>query len=161
MAGQPTSTDSRRTCTSRVIAAGPDELWAAFTDPAALVEWLPPAQMTGRIHAFDLRVGGGYRMSLFYPPDEPGAPGKTTEREDRVEVRFVALVPPRRLVEAIRFDAPDPAFSGEMTLTATFDDVPGGTEVTLLFENLPPGLRPEDNDTGARLSLAQLAARVE
>jgi hypothetical protein len=33
--------------------------------------------------------------------------------------------------------------------------------VTLLFENLPPGLRPEDNDEGARLSLAQLARRFE
>lgn len=35
------------------------------------------------------------------------------------------------------------------------------TEVTLLCQNLPPGLRPEDNDTGARMSLEQLARRVE
>lgn len=35
------------------------------------------------------------------------------------------------------------------------------TEVTPLFRNLPPGLRPEDNDTGARMSLERLARRVE
>jgi hypothetical protein len=34
-------------------------------DPDVLVAWLPPARMTGRIHAFDARVGGGYRMSTL------------------------------------------------------------------------------------------------
>jgi hypothetical protein len=28
--------------------------------------WLIPGQMTGKIYEFDLCVGGGYRMSLFY-----------------------------------------------------------------------------------------------
>ncbi|WP_438616819.1 hypothetical protein [Proteus mirabilis] len=46
-----------------------------------------------------------------------------------------------------------------MIMTVTLEAVPEGTEVTLLFTNLPPGLRPEDNDTGARLSLEQLAHR--
>jgi hypothetical protein len=55
----------------------------------------------------------------------------------------------------------DPAFLGEMTLTVTFDEVPDGTQVTMVFENLPPGLRAEDNDAGARLSLEQLARRFE
>jgi hypothetical protein len=55
----------------------------------------------------------------------------------------------------------DPAFSGEMTLTATFEAVSGGTEVMLVFENLPSGLRAEDNEAGSRLSLEQLARRFE
>jgi hypothetical protein len=33
--------------------------------------------------------------------------------------------------------------------TATFEEVPGGTAVTLVFENLPPGLRAEDNEAGS------------
>jgi len=37
----------------------------------------------------------------------------------------------------------------------------GGTEVTLVFRNLPPGLRAEDNEPGSRLSLEQLARRFE
>lgn len=76
-------------------------------------------------------------------------------------VRFVELVPPRRIVEAVSFVTADPAFHGEMTIVVTFEDVPGGTEVTFLFENLPPGPRAEDNETGARLSLDQLARRFE
>jgi hypothetical protein len=30
-----------------------------------------------------------------------------------------------------------------------------------LCENLPPGLRPQDNEAGSRLSLEQLARRFE
>lgn len=149
------------TRTSRIIRAQPKELYDAFVDPDALAAWLPPAAMTGRIHEFDARVGGGYRMSLFYPPNERRFRGKTSDNEDLVDVRFVELTPPRRIVEAVRFVTTDPAFSGEMTLTATFDVVSGGTAVTLAFENLPPGLRAEDNDAGARMSLEQLAHRFE
>jgi hypothetical protein len=57
-----------RTRTSRVIRARPKELYATSLDPAALVDSLPPAEMTGEIHEFDARAGGGYRMSFFCPP---------------------------------------------------------------------------------------------
>ncbi len=44
--------------------------------------------------------------------------------------------------------------SSSMTM---FEEVPGGTEATLVFEKLPPGLRAEDDEAGSRLSLEQLA----
>src|SRR6266436_9619281 len=128
------------TGTSRVIRARREELYAAFLGPAAIIDWLPPAEMTGEIHEFDVRVGGGYRMSLFYPPDERAFRGKTSDNEDMVNVRFVELAPPRRIVEAVSFVTSDPAFLGEMTMTATFGEVTGGTAVTLVFKKLPPGL---------------------
>jgi uncharacterized protein YndB with AHSA1/START domain len=149
------------TRTARVIKARPEQLYDAFTDPATLVEWLPPGEMTGQIHAFDARVGGGYRMSLFYPPGERSFRGKTSESEDMVDVRFVELTPPRRIVEAVTFVTTDPALSGEMTIIVTFEEVASGTELTFLCENLPPGLRPQDNEAGTQLSLEQLARRFE
>jgi uncharacterized protein YndB with AHSA1/START domain len=158
MTPEPTGTSTR---TTRVMRAKPEDVYAAFLDPAALVAWLPPAGMTGQIHAFDPRVGGGYEMSLFYPPTERRFRGKTAEREDRVAVRFVELAPPGRIVEAIRFVSSDPAYGGEMTLTVAIEAAAGGTAVTLAFDNLPPGVRPEDNDAGARASLEQLARRFE
>lgn len=146
---------------SRVIRASPETIYAAFLDPMLLVQWLPPAGMTGRIHTFDARVGGGYRMSLYYPATEVGTRGKTSEREDMVDVRFVELRPAERIVEAVRFVSDDPAFGGEMSMTITLDPVPAGTSVRLAFANLPSGLRPEDNDLGAQSSLAQLAHLLE
>ena len=153
--------EGARTRASRIIKARPEEVYAAFMDPDVLVAWLPPARMTGRIHAFDARVGGGYRTSLYHPPDERSFRGKTSDREDMVNVRFVELAPPRRIGgdEADSFD--DPAFFGEMTIVVAFDEVPGGTDVTFLCENLPPGLRPQDNEAGSQLSLEQLARRFE
>jgi uncharacterized protein YndB with AHSA1/START domain len=144
---------------SKLIPASPDAVYAAFMDPAALVEWLPPGEMTGTMHAFDGRVGGGYEMSLFYPENGSVPRGKTTAREDRVSVRFTALEPGRRIVWAVLFATDDPALKDQMTMTVTLEPVVGGTRVTFLSENLPPGLRPEDNEEGARQSLENLARR--
>jgi uncharacterized protein YndB with AHSA1/START domain len=152
---------SASTVASRVVKASPERVYQAFVDPAELVAWLPPGKMTGQIHAFDARVGGGYVMSLLYPASETTNRGKTSEREDRVRVRFVELTPPSRVVEAVTFDSDDPDFAGEMTLTVTIEPVPDGSNVTFRFKNLPPGLRPEDNDLGARQSLDQLAHHLE
>jgi uncharacterized protein YndB with AHSA1/START domain len=149
------------TLASRLIAATPEALYDAFMDPQALVEWLPPDRMTGQIHSFEPRIGGGYEMSLFYPADEQVFRGKTAEREDRVRVRFTDLAPPRRLVQAVSFVSGDAAFHGEMTMTWTFEAAAGGTRVSVLSANLPPGLRPQDNQTGSEMSLAQLARRFE
>jgi uncharacterized protein YndB with AHSA1/START domain len=158
MASEPQGNSSR---TTRVIDATPEDLYSAFLDEAALVGWLPPAGMSGRMHVFDPRVGGGYEMSLFYPAEERRFRGKTADLEDRVRVRFVTLEAPRRIVEAVTFVSDDPAYGGEVTLTVTIEPVERGTAVTLAFEDLPAGIRPEDNDTGARASLEQLARRFE
>jgi uncharacterized protein YndB with AHSA1/START domain len=158
MADAPSPGSTR---TSRLIKAPREALYRAFTDPAALAVWLAPDQMTAKVHEFDGRVGGGYQMSLFYPSSEQVYRGKTSEREDRFTARFVELTPPTRIVQAITFDSADPAFAGEMTMTVTFEERDSGTEVTILFEQIPPGIRPEDNDAGTRSSLEKLARYVE
>ena len=149
------------TRTSRIIDAPPQKLWRAFLEADALLAWLPPRPMTGRLHAFDPRVGGGYRLSLFYPEGEQRFRGKSAEREDRGSVRFLDMHPCSRLVQAVTFETDDPAFHGEMRMAISFEPLPlaraSGTEVVIQCTDLPPGLRPEDNDAGTRISLDQLA----
>ena len=146
---------------SKFIKAPPEALFRAFTDPAALAVWLVPGDMTGEVHDFDYRVGGGYQMSLYYPASETTMRGKTSGREDRYTARFVELTPPSRIVEVISFDSVDPAFAGEMTMEVTFEAENGGTTVSIVFKNIPAGIRPEDNDAGTRSSLDKLARYVE
>jgi uncharacterized protein YndB with AHSA1/START domain len=146
---------------SKWIKATPEALYGAFTDPAALAVWLAPGDMTGEIHRFDCRVGGGYQMSLYYPASETTSRGKTEDREDRYTARFVELTPPRRIVEAITFDAVDPVFSGEMIMVVTFEAENKGTTVSLFFKDIPSGIRPEDNEAGTQSSLEKLARYVE
>src|SRR5690606_3364392 len=51
---------------TRFMNASPERVYAAMVDPDALVAWLPPEDMSGIMHSFDGREGGGYRMELVY-----------------------------------------------------------------------------------------------
>jgi len=155
----PTSGAGSRT--SALIKAPREAIYQAFLDPEALPAWLAPGDMTGQVHQFDGRVGGGYRMSLFYPASEPERRGKTAGQEDRYTARFIELVPPERIIEAISFESDDAQFDGQMTMIVTLEERGDATEVTIAFENIPPGIRPEDNDAGTRSSLEKLARYVE
>jgi uncharacterized protein YndB with AHSA1/START domain len=153
--------DTASTRNSKFIKATPEALYRAFTDPAALAVWLAPGDMTGEVHRFGDSVGGGYQMSLYYPSSEKTFRGKTKDREDRYTARFVELTPPSRIVEAITFDAVDAAFSGEMIMVVTFEAEDGGTTVSVVFKDIPSGIRPEDNEAGTQSSLEKLARYVE
>ena len=117
--------------------------------------------MTAEVHHFDERVGSGYEMSLYYPASEKEAQGKSGEKEDRYTARFVELTPPSRIVEAINFESDDAGFGGEMIMEISLESKDGGTEVTVVFKNIPLGIRPEDNEKGTELSLQKLAKYVE
>jgi uncharacterized protein YndB with AHSA1/START domain len=140
---------------TRTIAATPEALFAAFTEPDLLVQWQAPDTMTARIHRHDVRQGGSYEMSLYY--DDPNAPGKSGGNEDRYTATFLELDPPHRIVESIVFASDDPAVTQPMSMTV--DLAPEGdiSRVTLTFENLPAGVSPEDNAEGTRQSLEKLA----
>jgi hypothetical protein len=64
-------------------------------------------------------------------------------------------------VQVVEFDSDDPAMSGEMTITYLLEDAEGGTELTGIHENLPPGVSAEDNELGWTMSIAKLADLVE
>ena len=146
---------------SKFIKASPEALYRAFTDPTALAAWQAPGNMTAKVHEFDLRVGGGYEMSLFYPQSEQETHGKTSPHEDRFSAQFLELTPSRRIVEAISFHSADAAFAGKMFMVVMLEERDAGTEVTIVFENIPPGIRPADNEAGTQSSLEKLARYLE
>jgi uncharacterized protein YndB with AHSA1/START domain len=116
--------------------------------------------MTGRMLHFDFREGGSYRMRLTYA--EPhSAPGKTSDSTDELEVRLTELVDGQRIEQEVTFESEDPAFSGIMRMTWTFQPDEGGTLVTVRAENVPDGIRPEDHQAGLNSSLENLAAFAE
>jgi uncharacterized protein YndB with AHSA1/START domain len=156
-----TSGGKRTDSASRVIKASPTTISQAFLDPAALVVWLPPEGMTGRIDRFDARAGGRYRMTLTYEEPDHSVAGKTSENEDVVEGEFLELVPNERIVQLIEFQSEDAAFSGTMKMTWKLTVVPEGTEVAILCENVPAGIRKEDHDAGLKSTLDNLAAFTE
>lgn len=143
----------------RVIGASAKAVYAAFADPTAWEQWLPPTGMTGRIEEFEFREGGRYRVILHYG-DGSGA-GKTHADEDVSEGTFVELVPNQRVVQRIEFESDDPAFAGAMQMTweiAPFND---GVRVTFSATDVPEGISPEDHAIGLQSTLENLARFVE
>jgi uncharacterized protein YndB with AHSA1/START domain len=156
-----TSNSGGSTQVSRIIKAPRQKVYQAFLDPAAVAAWLAPDTMRARVHTFDPREGGRFRISLTYQKAEDSQRGKTAGDTDTYHGRFVKLVPDEMIVEVIEFESQKPGFAGEMTMTVTLADVDGGTEVSLRYKNVPAGIRPEDNEAGSRQSLQKLAALVE
>jgi uncharacterized protein YndB with AHSA1/START domain len=134
-------------------------VYRALLDPEAVAAWMVPTSMTSRMHAFDPREGGEFRISLTY--DAPTGTGKTTAQTDTQCGRFVALVPNERVVEVAAFETAGPALQGEMTISYTLADADGGTDLVAVHDHLPPGLSPADNELGWRMSLGKLTALVE
>jgi uncharacterized protein YndB with AHSA1/START domain len=144
---------------ARRIKAPRSAVYRALLDPRAVAAWRVPDGMTSQVHAFEPREGGSFRISLTY--EAPTARGKTEARTDTYRGKFVKLVPDQMVVESLAFETAVPEFAGQMTVTTTLADADGGTEVSLTFDGLPPGIRPADNELGTRMALAKLAALVE
>ncbi len=146
---------------STVIKAARSAVYQACLDPEKVALWRVPDNMRAKVEIFDARPGGVYRMALTYRDPGDAAHGKSSSDTDRFQGRFVELVPLERIVEAIEFDSPDPQFAGEMRITTTFADAERGTEITILCQNLPPGIRLADNETGTIQALKKLTALLE
>lgn len=147
------------TCISRHIDAPRAAVYRALLDPRAVAAWRVPAGMTSRVHAFDPREGGSFRISLTY--DGRTGTGKTAAHTDTYHGVFAKLVADKQVVEVVEFETMDPALRGEMTITTTLVDSDGGTDVVVAYEGLPRGVRAADNETGTRMALAKLAPLVE
>lgn len=145
---------------TRFVAAAADEIYRAFVDPAAWPEWLPPDGMTAQVYEFDAQPGGIYRMALTYCGHHLNA-GKTSADADIVEGRFVEFVPNERVTQLVTFQSEDPQFAGEMRMTWSLSPAPGGTNVSIVAENVPRGISKADHDIGMRSTLDKLASYVE
>lgn len=149
----------RSTTNTKYINATTEAVYNAFIHAEALEVWLAPDEMTGKIHNFELKEGGGYTMSLFY--NEDSGTGKTGSNEDRFHSEFKELVANKKIVQAVTFESDDEAFAGEMIMEARIEPEEEGTLVTVCFHNIPEGIKEEDNEEGTRQSLEKLALLVE
>jgi uncharacterized protein YndB with AHSA1/START domain len=79
---------------TQFIRAPRASVYSALVDPRAVAAWMVPDGMTSRIHSFDAREGGIFRISLSY--GDPAAAGKSGAHTDTYHGRFVRLVPGER-----------------------------------------------------------------
>jgi len=134
----------------RVLRATPERVYRAFTDPDAMVKWLPPNGFTGKMHHFDASIGGGYRMSFT---------NFTTGSSHSFSATYQELVPHERIRHTDRFD--DPNLPGEMQVTILLKSVPCGTELHITQEGVPGVIPADACYVGWQESLTLLAKLVE
>ena len=134
----------------RVLAAPPERVYRAFLDADAQAKWLPPNGFTCKVHAFDPRVGGKYRMTFT---------NFTTGNSHSFGGVFKELVPNERLSYSDAFE--DPNLPGEMTTTITLKAVSVGTELQIVQEGIPDAIPEEACYLGWQESLVLLGKLVE
>ena len=60
--------DPRRSVTAtRVIHASPETIYQAFASAEAMMQWLPPAGMSGRALEYDLQEAAAIATPLVFP----------------------------------------------------------------------------------------------
>jgi uncharacterized protein YndB with AHSA1/START domain len=134
----------------RVLRAPPERIYRAFLDADAMAKWLPPNGFTGKVHAMNAKVGGGFRMSFTnFSSGHAHAFGGT----------YLELAPHERIRYTSTFD--DPNLPGEMQTTITLKQVSCGTEMAVLQEGIPEVIPTEACYLGWQQSLALLGKLVE
>ena len=134
----------------RVLKAPPERVYRAFTDPSALVKWMPPHGFTATVHSMDLKVGGGYKMSFK---------NLTTGGSHSFGGEYLELVPGERIRHTDVFD--NPGLPGKMVVTITFKKVFCGTELNITQEGVPDVIPAEACYLGWGESLELLKLLVE
>ena len=134
----------------RVVRASPEKVYRAFTDADALCRWMPPFGFTGKMHHFEPKVGGSFKMSFT---------NFTTSKGHSFGGNFLEMVPGERLRYTDKFD--DPNLPGEITVNVTLKKVSCGTELKIEQAGVPAVIPAEMCYLGWQESLVQLAQLVE
>lgn len=132
---------------SRVIAADPETVFRAWTEPDQLRQWSAPEGVELADVAVDLTVGGRFRLHMKAPNDV---------HHHAVGV-YREIDPPRRLVYTWGWEEPDQDV-GETLVTVDFIDLGGSTEVVLTHDLFPNAEAKEGHLQGWTSCLNRLEA---
>ncbi len=134
----------------RVLRSTPEKVYRAFLDADAMSKWLPPYGFTCKVHHFEGKVGGTFKMSFTnFGTGSSHSFGGT----------YLELVPHERIRYTDKFD--DPNLPGEMSVTVTLKKVSCGTEVNIEQAGVPAVIPAEACYLGWQESLEQLAKLAE
>jgi uncharacterized protein YndB with AHSA1/START domain len=134
----------------RVLAAPPEKVFKAFTDPDAMASWLPPYGFLCKVNSMDVRVGGKYHMTFI---------NFTTGIGHSFGGEYLEIVPNQRLKYTDQFDSP--GLPGQMITTIELKAVSCGTELFATQEGIPEIIPAEMCYLGWQESLDKLKRLVE
>jgi uncharacterized protein YndB with AHSA1/START domain len=134
----------------RILAALPEKVFRAFTEPDAMASWLPPYGFIAKVHNMDVKKGGTYKMSFI---------NFTTGNTHSFGGEYLEIKPNELIKYTDRFD--DPNLPGEMITTIQLKKVSFGTELIATQEGIPAAIPTEMCYLGWQDSLDKLKKLVE
>ncbi|KAF2343125.1 SRPBCC family protein [Flavobacterium tistrianum] len=134
----------------RVLAASPEKVFRAFADADAIASWLPPFGFVCKVHQFDFKAGGVYKMSFT---------NFTTGSSHSFGGEYLEIAPNQLLKYSDRFD--DPNLPGEMITTVQLTAVSCGTELHITQTGIPDMIPSEMCYLGWQESLEKLKKLTE
>ena len=134
----------------RVLAASPEKVFKAFTDPDAMASWLPPYGFVCKVHHMDSKIGGTYKMSFT---------NFTTGSSHSFGGEYIEIKPNELIKYTDQFDNPD--LPGKMITTVEFKEVLCGTELFATQEGIPESIPTEMCYLGWQESMDKLKRLVE
>ena len=134
----------------RVLRATPEKIYRAFLEADAMAKWLPPYGFTCKVHHFEAKVGGTFKMSFT---------NFTNSQSHSFGGEYLELKPNETIRYTDKFD--DPNLPGEMSVMVSLKSVLCGTEINITQSGIPAVISVEMCYLGWQESLAQLALLVE
>jgi uncharacterized protein YndB with AHSA1/START domain len=134
----------------RVFHAPREKVFAAWTQPDLLKQWLGGGNIPDPVAEVDLRIGGQYRVQLR-AQDSPVFWVTGTYQE---------ITPPERLVYTWQFEGTE-MDTGETLVTVEFFDRGDATEVVMLHERFPNHQVRDVHGEGWTMSFDNLATFLD
>ncbi len=134
----------------RILSASPEKVFKAFSDADAMASWFPPYGFVCKVHSFDFKVGGNYKMSFT---------NFGTGNSHSFGGEYLEIIPNALLKFSDRFD--DPNLPGQITTTVTLREVIVGTELVVVQEGIPDAIPVEMCYLGWQECLDKLKRLVE
>ena len=134
----------------RIFTANPEKIYRAFTQPNALISWIPPNGFIASIDEMNVKVGGSFKMSFI---------NFTTEKINSFGGKYLELKKNEFLRYTDKFDNPE--LKGEIITSVWLKKVSCGTEIKIIQEGIPEVIPIEMCYLGWQESLEKLKKLVE
>lgn len=134
----------------RVLATTTEKVFKAFTDADAMASWIPPFGFICKVHHFEPKVGGTFKMSFT---------NFSTGSSHSFGGEYSEIIPNEFIKYEEQFD--DPNLPGKMVTTVQLKPVICGTEINIVQEGIPEAIPSEMCYLGWQESLEKLKKLVE
>lgn len=149
----------RKTILNVHLKASKSKVYNTLLDKELIHKWKVPDEMKCIVHQYNAVENGTFRISLVY--DDVNEMGKTFQNIDRYHGYFQKLVSNELIIEIDEFESDNDEMQGIMTITYRLSESDGGTNLTIIHDNLPIGISLSDNEIGWKMALDSLVKLIE